>query len=235
MRSLIVMAMFSASLADAAWNDYEEVRDLELDANGVSEFEIDAGAGSMQIMGDADAASIQVTATISVDTSDEEKARSIIADDIELTLERKGDKAVLKSLFDGRDWGDIGASVKLEIVVPTGIPLDIDDGSGSLLVDGTEAALKIDDGSGSIKIYKAGAVEIDDGSGSIVIEGATGDVDIIDGSGSITISTVGGSVRVDDGSGSINIDDVAEDVIIEEDGSGGLSVSNVGGNVETDT
>ncbi|MGI9236958.1 MAG: hypothetical protein ACR2QZ_06150 [Woeseiaceae bacterium] len=51
MRSFIVMAMFVASFADAAWNDYTSVRELKLDANGIQSFQIDAGAGSMEIKG----------------------------------------------------------------------------------------------------------------------------------------------------------------------------------------
>ena len=232
MRSFIVMAMFAASLAHAGWSDYEEVRDLELDAGGVSNFFVDAGAGSMTINGDAGAKSITVTATIQVDENDQEKAREIIAKRLTLTLDRDGDSAVLKSYFKHGIWGGTDGSVKLEIVMPAGIPLCIDDGSGSILIEDVGSDVEIDDGSGSLKIYNVGAVDIDDGSGSIDIENASGDVAIVDGSGSITINKVGGSVTIDDGSGSINVRDVENDLIIEEDGSGGLTVADVRGNVE---
>lgn len=234
MRSFIVIAMFTASLAHASWLDYEEVRDLEVDATGVSHFFIDAGAGSLKVSGDADVDAIQVTATIQIDTSSEEKAQEVIAKRLTLSLERDGDRAVLKSYFKGGTWGNDSGFVKLEILMPQGISLRVDDGSGSIVIEDVKADVEVDDGSGSLKIFNVGAVEIDDGSGSIVIENASGDVSIIDGSGSITVRHVGGSVTVDDGSGSINISDVEQDVIIEEDGSGGLSVRNVGGIVEND-
>ena len=99
MRSFIVIAMFTASLAHAGWSDYEEVRDLELDASGVSDFFVDAGAGSMTVNGDAGAKTISVTATIQVDENDEDKAREIIAKRLTLTLDRDGDSAVLQSFF----------------------------------------------------------------------------------------------------------------------------------------
>ena len=235
MRSFIVMTMFAASMAQASWLDYEEVRDLNIEAAGVSDFFIDAGAGSMTVNGDAGADSITVKATIQVDTGSEEKALKIIAEDLTLTLERDGDSVVLKSHFDNGGWGDTSGSIKLEVVMPAGIALRVDDGSGSIIIEDVEADVEIDDGSGSLKVYNVGAVEVDDGSGSIVIERASGDVSIIDGSGSITVSGVGGSVTIDDGSGSINVNDVEKDLIIEEDGSGGLSVSDVRGNVEADT
>ncbi len=235
MRSFIVMAMFSASLVHASWSDYEEVRNLEVDAGGISEFVIDAGAGSMTINGDAGAKLIEVTATIQVNTGDEEKARKAIAKRLTLTLDQNGDRATLKSFFENGMWGGTDGSVKLEITMPTGIALRIDDGSGSILIEDVEADVAIDDGSGSIRIYNVGAVDIDDGSGSIDIRNANGDVVIVDGSGSIKVEAVNGSVTIDDGSGSINVDDVENDLIIVEDGSGGVSVSDVRGNVELDT
>ncbi len=235
MRSFIVMAMFSASLAHASWSDFEEVRVLEVDAGSVSEFFIDAGAGSMTVNGDAGAKLIEVTATIQVDTGDEEKARKAIAKHLTLTLDLDGDRAILKSFFDNGLWGGTGGSIKLEIIVPTGIALRIDDGSGSIVIEDVEADVEIEDGSGSIKIYNVGAVDIDDGSGSIDIRNASGDVVIVDGSGSIKVKAVNGSVTIDDGSGSIDVNDIENDLIILEDGSGGVSVSDVRGNVELDT
>ena len=234
MRSFIVIAMFTASLAHAGWSDYEEVRELELDASGVSDFFVDAGAGNMTVNGDAGAKSIRVTATIQVDENDEEKAREIIAKRLTLTLDRDGDSVVLQSFFKNSMWSGADGSVKLEIVMPAGIPLRVDDGSGSIVIEDIGADVEVDDGSGSLKIYNVGAVDIDDGSGSILIEQASGDVAIVDGSGSITINKVGGSVTIDDGSGSINVRDVEKDLIIVEDGSGGLSVADVRGNVERD-
>ena len=235
MRSFIVMAMFSASLAHASWSEYEEVRNLEVDAGGVSEFFIDAGAGSLTVNGDAGAKSIEVTATIQVNTGDEEKALKAIAKRLTLTLDQNGDRATLKSFFDNGMWGGTDGSVKLEITMPTGIALRIDDGSGSIVIENVEADVEIEDGSGSIKILNVGAVDIDDGSGSIDIHNANGDVVIVDGSGSIKVNAVNGSVTIDDGSGSINVKDIENDLIIEEDGSGGVTVSDVRGNVELDT
>ena len=51
MRGFIVMAMFAVSLSYAGSREYSEVRNLELDASGLSEIFIDAGAGSMVVSG----------------------------------------------------------------------------------------------------------------------------------------------------------------------------------------
>ena len=45
MRSFVVIAMFATTLSHAAWNGYTEDRVLELDTDGISRLDIDAGAG----------------------------------------------------------------------------------------------------------------------------------------------------------------------------------------------
>lgn len=236
MRSFIVMAMFTASLAHAGWMEYSEVRDLEVDADGASEFVIDAGAGSLIVTGRTSADTINVTATIQVGEKNDAKAREIIASDLTLTLTRDGDRVHLQSFFDDDTWfGDSDGAVKLEVEMPAGIALKVDDGSGSIEIRNLDSDVTVDDGSGSIKIVGVGGLDIDDGSGSIDIRNVSGNVTIVDGSGGISVRGVNGAVRINDGSGSITVHDVENDLIIEEDGSGGLSVSDVRGQVDLDT
>ena len=236
MRSFIVMAMFLASFASAAWKDYTEVRDLELDSNGIDRLEIDAGAGSMDIKGVAGLNRIVVKATVVVPDADDDDAIKLIEKRLKLSLDRNGGQAKLDSWFEEGFFGNgSGARIDLEISMPTGIDVSIDDGSGSIDVSDIAAAVSIDDGSGSIDLQNVGKVIIDDGSGSIDVSNAAGDVSIVDGSGSITVRSVDGSVSIDDGSGGINVNDVEGDLIIVDDGSGGLSFSNVRGTVEQDS
>ena len=91
MRGFIVIAMFTASLAQAGGSDYEEVRDLTLDASDVKTLSINAGAGSMDVTGVAGIDAITVKATIVVPDEDEEKALKIIAKKMKLSLDRAGD------------------------------------------------------------------------------------------------------------------------------------------------
>ena len=236
MRSFVVMAMFLASFAHAAWTDYEEVRDLTLDASDIEELEIRAGAGSLDVRGVGGQDSIVVKATILVADADEDEAAKIIARRMELSLDRHAGKAVLKSDFDDGFLGaDTNARIDLEVTVPAGLDLTIDDGSGSIDVRDVAADVRIDDGSGSIDVANVANLHIDDGSGSIDVESVAGDVDVTDGSGSISVRGVTGSVTIDDGSGSINVSDVEEDLIIVDDGSGGLRFSDIRGRVEQDT
>ena len=236
MRGIIVLTMLAASLGHAAWNDYVEVRDLRLDAESVSELAIEAGPGSLDVRGDAAAGDIVVTATIVV-SDDEDDARKRIEEDLVLTLEQSGDRAVLLSRFESRRWGwGDQPAIALEVQVPERLALSVDDGSGSTSIRGVRGDIDVTDGSGSLSMREVGGnLSIRDGSGSITIIDAGNDVRIVDGSGSIDIEGVGGSVIVDDGSGGIDVSDVARDLIIEDDGSGSLRYSRIQGQVDGDT
>lgn len=236
MRGILVLAMFTASLAHAAWNDYVEVRDLRLDAGTVSELAIDAGSGSLDVLGGAGTDDIVVTATITVPDEKEEKARQIIESDMVLTLEQSGERAILKSYFESGIWdrGDQPA-IALEVRVPERIGLAVDDGSGSIDIRNVRGDIDLDDGSGSITMDGVGgSIRIDGGSGSITVVDVGDAIRIVDGSGSIKVRQVAGSVMVDDGSGGIDVSDVQGDLIIEEDGSGGVRIARVDGRVEHD-
>ena len=236
MRSFIVIAMFVASLAQADWSDYEEIRKLDLDVDGITELSIKAGAGSMDVTGVSGLDKISVKATVVVPDADEDKALKVIEKKMTLTLDRQGSEAQLNAWFDGGFMGfGSDAHIVLEISVPQGLSVNIDDGSGSLDVIDVAGDVTIDDGSGSIDVKNVANLKIDDGSGSIDIDDASGDVSIVDGSGSISVDHVKGSVTIDDGSGSVKISDVEKDVIIIDDGSGSVTIKNVRGNVDQET
>ena len=235
MRSYVVIAMFATTLSHAAWNGYTEDRTLELDADGVARLDIEAGAGGLVVTGADDVDSILVTATINVPDQDEDDAREIMEKRLNLSLERADDAARLEGYFDNSawSWGD-SPSVDLDVRVPRGLALVVDDSSGSLEIADVYADIEVDDGSGSMRISGVASVVIDDGSGSITVTNASGNVDIEDGSGSITIERVGGGVTIDDGSGGIDVSDVELDLVIVDDGSGDLDVSGVRGEVIND-
>jgi DUF4097 and DUF4098 domain-containing protein YvlB len=233
------MTLFMAGLANAARADYEEVRELALDTGGIDRLEVDNGSGSIDITGVSGASDVTVTATIFVPDTNEEKALKKIEEDLVLVLEQDGETAVLKAYFEqGRGFFNFGdsPSVHLDIRMPEGLHLEVDDGSGSIEIGNVRGDIVLDDGSGSIKMTDVGGeVEIDDGSGSISVQGVGGDISINDGSGSITVRGVAGTVTVDDGSGGIDVSDVEEDLIIVDDGSGGLDFSNINGRVEKES
>lgn len=253
MQKIIVTVLF-LSFSTFAWGDISESRELHLDATGLSVLRVDTGAGSLDIRGVPGANSIDVKAIIEVDTSSDKKAKKILESDVTLTLERDGDKAVLKAASDAHSFfGGSNVMINLEITTPENMNLDIDDGSGSIDVQSIVGNVAIDDGSGSIDMQSIGGnvviddgsgsitirdiggdLAIDDGSGGIDIEMVNGEVNVDDGSGSLDIRNIGGTVFIRDGSGGISVNDLKSDLIIRESGSGSLVINGVKGSITTD-
>ena len=115
MRSLLIMTMFVASLADAAWRDYEEVRELTLDTRGIDTLSIENGSGSMGIKGISGTSEITVTVTITVPGRNDDKARNKIEEDLVLTLEQDSDVAILKAYFDEGGFFNFGDSPSVQL------------------------------------------------------------------------------------------------------------------------
>lgn len=214
---------------------HEEERKLTLSAEGIEGIEIQSGPGFLVVEGGSN--DITVQATIRLRSYDDDEAKEFLKRYMELTLEKRGSSAILRSFFNDREWGwnwkEKG--IDLTVRVPKRFHVDIEDGSGSLELKGVDGHVRIDDGSGSIDIADVGGnLRIDDGSGTIQVKNVRGDVTVSDGSGSMTLVDIGGTVKVSDGSGSIDIDRVEHDVIIRSSGSGGLTINNVKGRVERD-
>ena len=228
-RILFFAAIFLAStLAFPA----EEVKNLNLSAEGIQTLRIDSGAGFLNVEGKEGLSAIEVKAEIYVKGLKDEEMKEFIEDHVKLNLERKGDRAVLVSGIEWSPFSFREVRIDLTVKVPRAMNLDIDDGSGTVEVTNIRGDVVLDDGSGSIHVENVeGDLEIEDGSGDITVRNITGDVQIDDGSGGISVSHIGGSVTVDDGSGSIDIHDVEKDVILEDTGSGSEHISDVKGKV----
>lgn len=232
--NLIILCLLAASLAQAAWSDYEEVHELRLEAGGLSQLDIEAGAGKLHVTGVAAGDAIQVTARIVLPDASDDEAKKWLERSLDLSLVKDGDRGVLRSELQQEGWfSRQSGRIDLEVRVPARLTLRIDDGSGEVDVRDMAADVSIDDGSGSIRVRGiGGSLRIDDGSGSVDVAGIAGDVNIVDGSGSIDVETVDGSVTIDDGSGSIDVREVGRDLVILDDGSGSLRTSRILGTVD---
>ncbi|MEE8523194.1 MAG: hypothetical protein V3T72_04625 [Thermoanaerobaculia bacterium] len=202
--------------------DFEAPFEESADAAGAAVIRIDAGAGSLQVVGNSGLSAVRVRGKGCASSQR-------LLDGIELTVQRRGDRIDVIVDIPDRRWGNSNARLDLEIEVPGDVPIEIDDGSGAMKVRGVAAAA-IADGSGSIEVRDvAGDLRIDDGSGSVHVEDVGGEVHIRDGSGEIEVRRAGSVVIDEDGSGSIEIAEVEGDVVVRDDGSGSIYVSDVGG------
>lgn len=196
-----------------------------ISSDGINRVRIDAAAGSLQVVGGA---------TSVIRAGGEACASSASRlDGIRLLSERRGDQIEIRVEIDsarGLFFRNTHASLDLEVELPQGMSVEIDDGSGSIDVRGV-GSLDIEDGSGSITVRNCGPTRIDDGSGSIDVADIQGDLWIEDGSGEIDVRDISGTVRIDDGSGSVDITRVGGDVIIVDDGSGSIRITDVRGDL----
>lgn len=208
---------------------YERNLSLDMNASDASELRINAGAGSLEIVGVDGLDAIRAEGIACA--SDEE-----LLDEMALLDRRSGDRLELSTEIPENHgsswWGNHYARIDLRVEVPTSLYLDVRDGSGRADVRHV-GSLSIVDGSGELNIDDvAGDVTVRDGSGSLDLRTISGNVTLRDGSGSIDVSDVEGMVLVEeDGSGSITIRHVGRDVTIENDGSGSIEIDNVVGDV----
>lgn len=215
----------------------EECKDINfsLDSHDIRTLTLDVGAGYLGITGsDDDDAPIEIQAEACADT------RSRL-DEMDIIYERRGDTWVVETESGDNNFSIFSlfnraynTRIDIDLMVPAGLLLRIDDGSGDMDIRDVRGELVIDDGSGDIHIIDiTGPVRIDDGSGDIELRNIEFRVEIKDGSGDIYIDRVGGDVIIeDDGSGDIDVRDVRGDFIARDTGSGDVDFRDIGGRID---
>ncbi len=259
MKMTACLALAASIVAPAALADdcrYSKDIDLEFDPDDVARLIVEVDSGYLNVRGADRGSQLVIRGRACADDRDKLDGMDLVTDlrgsDLEVRMEAESNTGSLNFSLFNMSWSSY-AFIDIDIEVPAGMTLEIDDGSGSIDIRDTVGELSIDDGSGSISISGVagnvdirdgsggievrdvtGSVRVDDGSGSISIREVSGDVEIPDdGSGSIDISNVGGSVRIDDdGSGSIDVYDVEGDFIARSTGSGGVDYGRIGGRVD---
>ncbi|BFL81705.1 hypothetical protein LFREDSHE_01550 [Shewanella baltica] len=193
-------------------------RELTLDSQDLQGLIAETGAGSLEIIGVGGLTQIKLVADIY--SNDDSK--------VILTLEKKANKAKLKADFEQSGFNNYSPYIDLKLQVPANLALDIDDGSGAILISKMTADINVKDGSGELIINGGNNVSIDDGSGDIEVSQINGNLAVEDGSGAIKVTDVRGNIAIDDGSGNIEVANVQSPVTIT-DGSGDINVFNTKG------
>ena len=197
-------------------------REATVDVASAAQIVIEAGAGSLRVIGRPSITQVRVRGTACASDRD-------LLEEVQLSATRSGNAVHVKSMDDdlrlrNREY----ARLNVVIEVPENMAADINDGSGDIELTGIGEVV-LDDGSGQIEARNlSGNVQIRDGSGEIRLIGVAGDVIIEDGSGEIELTDVRGSVEINDGSGEIVLSQVAKNVTIS-DSSGDIDVDDVGG------
>jgi DUF4097 and DUF4098 domain-containing protein YvlB len=222
---LLSGCVFHISPSEAA---VKQTQQLTLPSNNLEYLNVLSGAGSLEIKGSATATSIHIDATIYTANIDDEYALTLEQSAKQATLVAKAGGLKMMSFYSGESPG-----IDLVITVPDSLNLDINDGSGDIIINAMQSNINVKDGSGSLSIHSAKNLSIDDGSGDINLENITGNLALTDGSGSIKINNVNGSATIEDGSGDMIISNVQGSLTVE-DGSGEIAINNVNGAVNVD-
>lgn len=218
MRQLFIISLLPACLFSnaALAQDCKDIN-FTLDSNDIGKLTLDVGAGSLGVIGSEDNDTrIQVRAQACADSRSQ-------LEELDVLHERRGDAWVIRTDIPEQRFsifsllgGNYSARIDIDVMVPAGMLLEIDDGSGDISIRDFRGELRIDDGSGDMELRNIdGSVEIEDGSGDIEIDGVGGDV-----------------VIEDDGSGDIDVRNVRGDFIARNTGSGDVNFRDIEGRTE---
>lgn len=174
--------------------EFKKRIDTTLDLSAASQLNINARAGGLKVVGDADSGEAIVEAVI---CASEEKWAD------ESWLEMESGKTAAITVVDPRSndsswYENEQFSVDLTVSIPPGMALSIMGSSGALSVEGS-GDLSIQDSSGDIhfKDVEDDFVVERDSSGSIVADTIGGDFRVLkDGSGSIKATNVSGEIDI---------------------------------------
>ena len=248
--------MLVAFTTPAVAQDYDECRhqaqrSATLDVAAARRLLVEAGSGSLKIVGKPGVSHVTVRGRACASSAD-------LLERITLRTRRDGADAIVEANInrdrDENNWrnhsGNYYTRLDVEMEVPARLATEIHDGSGSIdisnlgavliedgsgdiVADNLNGDVDIEDGSGGIRLVDvAGRVKIDDGSGTISLRNIGGLIDIDDSSGEINIRSARNSVRISDSSGGIDVVDVEGDFIVMDDSSGGIDYDNVKGRVD---
>ncbi len=208
-----------------------QTKQMVLPAGDIYELRVHSGAGSLYVTNAEWQNTIRVFAEIEAGHLKPGDYEAFAEKNVDLRLERKGNRAILYSDFKRAFLHPMDARINVTIELPKGVDLFIDDGSGPIHIQYFSGHLDIKDDSGRIFIEKAvGNVRVADGSGKIILEDIRGNVEVKDGSGSIEVTKIRGDVRVTDGSGTISIQYVDGNVTVTDE-SGEIDINDISGNV----
>ncbi len=218
MKTLTCLALAGSLFSPLAMaDDCRYSRDINFDValQDLARLTIDVGAGELNVTGPSQSDMISVRAVACADSQNK-------LDDLDLTQDSRGDRLEITSETGDSDWGSVNwfgstyAYIDVNIAIPAGLVIDIDDGSGDITLRDVSGDFSIEDGSGGIEITRV-----------------TGNLRINDGSGDIRIETVGGNVTIDeDGSGDIRVRNVAGSFETGDSGSGDVDYSDVRGRLD---
>jgi len=135
-----------------------------------------------------------------------------------------GKKLILKeNFFDNSN--DKGYSL-WKISVPKECKLEINTGTGDIIITNVEVKVKANTGTGTIKIYGSkGEFEMNTGTGNVKLSNGDGEFDLNTGTGHVNIADSKGEFKANSGTGSVKAENIT--ILFEGDFNSGTGNVNV--------
>jgi Putative adhesin len=214
MKRILLLTLVAAAAGPVLADDcaFTARRDADIPAAGLSQFKLQTTAGDLQVTGVPGLDKIELRGRACASSAE-------ALEQLQLRHDRSGaDLRAFTTTVDDKSgfnlFGSNYAYIDLEVRMPQGLALELQDSSGDVVIE------------------DAGSLDITDSSGDLRIRDPRGDVRIRDTSGDIEIREAQGSVTVvSDSSGDIEVDGARRDVVVEDDSSGEIELENVSGNV----
>ena len=226
-----LIALSAQSAAADNWCDTSRTLSSEIDVSGVTQIEIKAVAGDLDVRGKRGAGRVVATGRACTPSRYSDRI-----DEFAILEERDGNTLRIAASVPRKRLGDsLAGYMDLSISLPDNVSLRIIDTSGDIDVRDT-AGLLMRDSSGDMWLEDInGDITIErDSSGDMTIRNA-GRVRIdIDSSGDLDVSDVQSLDIGRDSSGDIRAVDVAGDMFVGADSSGDIAAINVAGSLRVD-
>ncbi len=197
-----VLFLCTVSLLASCNRDLEVVQSIDERFSGVEKIEVESGFLTVTYQGDPSLTEVSLKALL----------ESSHAGRFTLTYELKGSTLHVE-LEQTRTLGGGNHRGVINLTGPEAIKLDVDSGSGEVLIEGISSSLlKVDSGSGSLGLNRimADQVELEVGSGSITVHTLTGNVKAEASSGNMVLEQISGGVWANTSSGNIQIKGVTK-------------------------
>lgn len=229
LQALLFLVSLSLMAPAYAWDSgcsQSAERRASVDAAGASRVAVIARAGDLKLR--------PAQGTVIEANGKACASRAEYLPDLQIKTRRDADVIYVEVSTPGdlKGVGLLYAYLDLEVEVPAGLPVTIEDSSGDIEAHDVQV-VKVQDSSGDIELRGVSAdVVITDSSGDIHVANAAGRVQVEDSSGDIVIDGAGEVAIPSDSSGDITIEHVAGDVRIDRDSSGDIRIADVGRNVQ---
>ncbi len=146
-----------------------------------------------------------------VETSKDNKIHAMVIhsyseDEYEVVFRESGNSLTIEEKFHD---DHAGGSADWTVAVPAGTRIDVNSGTGDLLISTTDSEVDGNSGTGDVELSGAsGEFELNSGTGSVLIKSSKGEFDLNSGTGKVKIRDSQGNFKANSGTGGVEVQNI---------------------------